>query len=84
MIDNETIVSNHARVRGRVIAAKSSTNSNRALLSVRFESVETVDGQWIPIRFPEYSDKSSSIVEFRRGRQVSGLKTGRIQLTIKR
>ena len=84
VIDNETIVSNHARVRGRVIAAKSSTNSNRALLSVRFESVETVDGQWIPIRFPEYSDKSSSIVEFRRGRQVSGLKTGRIQLTIKR
>lgn len=71
-----------AKVRAKVITARSSTNSQKALLALRFDAVEAVNNQWVPIRFPEYSDKSSEQVVFQQGRRVNNLRTTRTKLTI--
>lgn len=81
-VDGVTVVQTGARVRAIVQDARSSSNSQKALLSLRFEAVEAVNGQWLPVKFPEYSDKSSDQVVFQRGRRVNNLRVSRSTLTL--
>ncbi|HAO49456.1 MAG TPA: hypothetical protein DCR35_09240 [Runella sp.] len=81
-VDGVTVVQTGARVRAIVQDARSSSNSQKALLSLRFEAVEAVNGQWLPVKFPEYSDKSSDQVVFQRGRRVNNLRVARSTLTL--
>lgn len=81
-VDGVTVVQAGARVRAIVQDARSSSNSQKALLSLRFEAVEAVNGQWLPVKFPEYSDKSSDQVVFQRGRRVNNLRVARSTLTL--
>jgi eukaryotic-like serine/threonine-protein kinase len=81
-IDGVTVVQTGARVRARITSARPSTNSQKALLALQFEAVEAVNNKWIPIKYPEYSDKSSDQVVFQQGRRVNNLRTTRTTLTV--
>ncbi|HEV7347852.1 serine/threonine-protein kinase [Telluribacter sp.] len=83
VVNGTTVIEAGARVRGRVTGARTATNSQRAYLAVQFEAVEAVNGQWISIRFPEYSDKDSERVVFQRNRRVNGLRVVRTSLVFK-
>ncbi|TDB68834.1 serine/threonine-protein kinase [Arundinibacter roseus] len=72
-----------ARVRGRIVDARKATNAQKAYLAVQFEAVEAVNGQWISIRFPEYSTKDSQRVVFEQSRRVNGLKVVRTNLVLR-
>jgi len=78
------IIEAGAKIKGRVETARTGGGIRRALLSVRFEAVQVVDGNWLTISYPEYSDRSSGNVVFERGRKVSRLRidSGRVQLQI--
>ena len=82
VVDGTTVVQTGAKVRAKITDARSSGNSQKALLALRFEAVEAVNGQWIPIKFPEYSDKSSDQVVFQQGRRVNNVRTVRTTLTV--
>jgi eukaryotic-like serine/threonine-protein kinase len=81
-IDGITVIPKGAKVRAKVTEARSASNTQKALLAIRFEAVEAVNGQWIPIKFPEYSDKSTDQVVFQQGRRVNNLRTTRTTLTV--
>ncbi len=81
-VDGVGIISTGARVRARVTSARPATNSQKALLAIQFEAVEAVNNQWITIKYPEYSDKSSDQVVFQQGRRVNNLRTTRTRLTV--
>jgi two-component SAPR family response regulator len=46
------------------------------------DAVEAFTGQWIPIKFPEYSDKSSDQVVFQQGRRGSNVRTMQTTVTV--
>ncbi len=83
VVNGTTVVEAGARVRGRITEARAATNSQRAYLAVRFEAVEAVNGQWISIRFPEYSSKDSKRVVFERNRRVNDVRVVRTSLLFK-
>jgi serine/threonine-protein kinase len=82
VVDGTTVVQTGAKVRAKITEARSAGNSQKALLALRFEAVEAVNGQWIPIKFPEYSDKSSDQVVFQQGRRVNNVRTMRTTVTV--
>ncbi len=81
-INDVTVIRAGARVRAKVMEARPASGSQKALLAIRFEAVEAVDGQWVLVKFPEYSDKSSEQVVFQQGRRVNNLRTTRTTLTV--
>lgn len=82
VVEGTTVVQTGAKVRAKITEARSAGNSQKALLALRFEAVEAVNGQWIPIKFPEYSDKSSEQVVFQQGRRVNNVRTMRTSVTV--
>ncbi|MFN8349667.1 MAG: protein kinase [Spirosomataceae bacterium] len=82
VVDGTTVVQTGAKVRAKITGARSAGNSQKALLAIRFEAVEAVNGQWVAIKFPEYSDKSSDEVVFTQGRRVNNVRTARTTLTV--
>lgn len=82
VVDGTTVVQTGAKVRAKITDARSAGNSQKALLALRFEAVEAVNGQWISIKFPEYSDKSSDQVVFQQGRRVNNVRTIRTTVTV--
>jgi eukaryotic-like serine/threonine-protein kinase len=83
VINGTTVIASDARVRGRITDARSGTLTQRAYLAVQFEAVQAVNGQWISIRFPEYSNKASDRVLFERGRRVNGVRVVRTSLVMR-
>ena len=83
VVDGTTVIEAGARVRGRVADVRSSSNASRAYLAVQFEAVEAVNGQWVSIRFPEYSNKANDRVTFERNRRVNDVRVYRTSLVFK-
>jgi eukaryotic-like serine/threonine-protein kinase len=83
VVNGNTIIESGARVRGRITEVRASSESQRAYLAVQFEAVEAVNGQWISIRFPEYSSKDSKQVVFERNRRVNNVRVVRTSLVFK-
>ncbi len=83
VVNGNTVIEAGARVRGRITEARASTDSQRAYLAVQFEAVEAVNGQWISIRFPEYSNKDSKRVVFEHNRRVNNVRVVRTSLVFK-
>ncbi|MCC5908586.1 MAG: serine/threonine protein kinase [Balneolaceae bacterium] len=73
-----------SRIKGRVKDVRSRGSSRRATLAVQFEAVEAVDGTWLPITYPEYSDQATGTVTFEKGRAVRRLRveSGRVSIVV--
>jgi eukaryotic-like serine/threonine-protein kinase len=82
--DGYKIIDAGARVRGKVQNATSGdgTRRGRAFLAVTFDEVQAVDGSWLPIIYPEYSDRGGEVVTFARGTTLNRLRiaSGRVSL----
>lgn len=82
--DGYRIIDAGARVRGNVKEAVTGdgTRRGRAFLSVTFDEVQAVDGNWLPITYPEYSDRGGETVIFTRGTTLNRLRitSGRVTL----
>lgn len=77
------IIDSGARIRAVVSDVKTRGNSRRAFLAVKFESVQAVDGTWLPISYPEYSNQDTGNVVFEKGRTIRRLRieSGRVFIT---
>ncbi|MFN4146756.1 MAG: protein kinase domain-containing protein [Runella sp.] len=80
-LDGVTIIEPGAKIRARIIESRTATDAKKAFLALKFEAVEATNGQWIGLRYPEYSDKSSTRVVFAAGRRINNLRTERTKLT---
>ncbi len=82
--DGYKIIDAGARVRGRVqnVTSGDGTRRGRAFLAVTFDEVQAVDGSWLPITYPEYSDRGGEVVTFARGTTLNRLRvaSGRVIL----
>ncbi|HRV85537.1 MAG TPA: protein kinase [Saprospiraceae bacterium] len=72
--DGLLIIAPGARIQGIIKDAKSSRDRAKAFLAVQFNQVETVDGQWIPIQYPTYSNNGYEEIIFHEGTVVQKLK----------
>ncbi len=74
--DGIKIIDAGARVRGKVqnATAGDGTRRGRAFLAVTFEEVQAIDGSWLPINYPEYSDRGGDVVTFARGTTLNRLR----------
>ncbi|MEZ4900905.1 MAG: hypothetical protein R2822_03700 [Spirosomataceae bacterium] len=81
-VEGHVVIPQGAKVRGRITDARSGSDSKRAFLAIRFEAVQAANGEWVPLKYPEYSDKASSQVVFQAGRRVNNVRTTRTQLTV--
>lgn len=70
------IIDSGARIRAVVSDVKTRGNSRRAFLAVKFESVQAVDGTWLPVSYPEYSNQDTGNVVFEKGRTIRRLRLG--------
>lgn len=81
----ELVIARGARIRGIVKDARSSRDRAKAFLAVQFIQVETVDGQWIPIQYPIYSNNGYEEIIFHEGAVVQKMKikgrTAQIKIT---
>jgi serine/threonine-protein kinase len=82
VVEGHTVIPSGAKVRGRITDSRSASDSKKAFLAVRFEAVQAANGEWISLKYPEYSDKASGQVVFQAGRRVSQVRTTRTTLTV--
>lgn len=77
------IIDSGARIKAVVSDVKTRGNSRRAFLAVKFESVQAVDGNWLPISYPEYSNQDTGNVVFEKGRTIRRLRveSGKVFIT---
>jgi|GEM_PF-780976 len=82
--DGYRVIHAGALIRGVVNEVRTRGTSRRATLAVQFIAVQAVDGAWLPISYPEYSDRGTGNVAFERGRTIQRLRveTGRITLRL--
>lgn len=72
--DGYKVIEAGAKIRGRVQQVKDRGRTRRATLAVTFQEVQAIDGTWLKISYPEYSDQSRGRVTFSKGRKVDRLR----------
>jgi len=81
-VQGHLIITQGAKVRGRITDARSGSEAKKAFLAIRFESVQAANGEWVSLKYPEYSDKASGQVIFQAGRRINNVRTTQTQLTV--
>ncbi len=79
---NHLIVNKDARVRAQVVKLRSGAQKKRAFLGIQLIAVEAVNGQWLELEFPEYSNVAKDKVEFEQGRTLNNVIIAETSLTI--
>ena len=72
--DGYKVIRAGANIRGAVRQVRDRGQSRRATLAVSFEEVQAIDGSWLQISYPEYSNQSTGSVTFEKGRSISRLR----------
>lgn len=82
--DGYRVINAGALIRGVVSEVRTRGTTRRAALAVQFVAVQAADGTWLPITYPEYSDRATGNVTFERGRTIQRLKvdSGRVTLRL--
>lgn len=81
-VDGHVVIPQGAKVRGRITDARTGNDAKKAFLGVRFEAVQAANGEWVSLKYPEYSDKANGQVVFQAGRRVNNVRTTRTKLTV--
>lgn len=68
--NNVLIVAKSAKVRATV-SKKRISNSGKVTFGLKFNQVRAVNGEWISLKYPEYSDINKGEVIFEKGRVVN-------------
>lgn len=82
-VDEQVIINKGAAVKVLVKQNKTA-NNGKTKFSISFVEVQTVDGQWLKLRYPEYSDIQKHKVEFKSGTKINkiNLLAKRLKITI--
>jgi serine/threonine-protein kinase len=72
--DGYRVIAAGANIRGVVQQVRDRGQSRRATLAVSFEEVQAVDGSWLSVSYPEYSNQATGSVTFEKGRSISRLR----------
>ena len=73
-VGKNLVIGEGARIRARVSTAKSSLTNSKASLGVIFEAVESTNGYWLTLQYPEYMDKRKREIIFKKGTKVPKLR----------
>jgi len=76
------IIAGGAKIRAQIVKLRRSSGFKRAFLGISLISVQAVNGQWLPISYPEYSNLDKNVVVFEQGRTLRNVKIEETMLTI--
>lgn len=76
------IIPRGAKVRATVKKVRRAQGKKRAFLAINLQSVQAINGQWLTISYPEYSNLSKDLVEFKRGSQLNRIKLKSTNITL--
>ena len=65
--NGKTVIPSGSRIRAYVKEARSIQVNSKASLSIQIEAVEAIDGTWIALKYPEYSNRSDEPIIFQKG-----------------
>lgn len=77
------VIQKGANVKAMIKKLRKSTNRKKAFLAITLQSVQAVNGNWLAISYPEYSNLSKTVVEFKKGQQLTKIKLKSTNLTLK-
>lgn len=76
------IIPRGAKVKAVVKKVRKAEGRKRAFLAINLQSVQAINGEWLTISYPEYSNLSKTLVEFKRGSQLNRIKLKSTNLTL--
>lgn len=76
------IIPRGAKVRALVKKVRRAEGRKRAFLAINLVSVQAINGDWLTISYPEYSNLSKTVVEFKRGSQLNRIKLKSTNITL--
>lgn len=76
------IIPRGSKVKARVKKVRRAQGKKRAFLAINLQSVQAINGQWLTISYPEYSNLSKTLVEFKRGSQLNRIKLKATNITL--
>jgi len=76
------IIPRGAKVKAQVKKVRRAEGKKRAFLAINLISVQAINGDWLSINYPEYSNLSKTIVEFKRGSQLNKIKLKSTNITL--
>lgn len=76
------IIPRGAKVKAKVKKVRKAEGRKRAFLAIDLQSVQAINGQWLTISYPEYSNLSKTLVEFKRGSQLNRIKLKSTNITL--
>ena len=76
------IIPRGAKVKAMVKKVRKAQGKKRAFLAIDLQSVQAINGQWLTISYPEYSNLSKNLVEFKRGSQLNRIKLKSTNITL--
>lgn len=76
------IIAKGATVKAVVKKLRKSEGKKKAFLALNLVSVQAINGRWLSISYPEYSNLSKTVVEFQRGLQLNKIKLKSTNITI--
>jgi len=79
---NHLIVANGAPLRAEIVKLRSSADRKKAFLGIKLISVQAVNGSWLPVDYPEYSNVAKGGVSFEKGRTLNQIKIQANTLTL--
>jgi serine/threonine-protein kinase len=68
------IVANGASVRATIKKLRKPEGRKKAFMAIEFDAVQAVNGKWLEVSYPEYSDISKTAVTFKAGTQLNKIK----------
>lgn len=76
------IIPRGAKVKATVKKVRKAQGKKRAFLAIDLQSVQAVNGEWLTISYPEYSNLAKNLVEFKRGSQLNRIKLKSTNITL--
>lgn len=76
------IIRKGAKVRAVVKKLRKAEGRKKAFLAIQLLSVQAVNGNWLTISYPEYSNLSKTVVEFRQGLRLDKIKLKSTNITL--
>lgn len=76
------IIPRGAKVKAQVKKVRKAEGKKRAFLAINLISVQAINGDWLTISYPEYSNLSKTLVEFKRGSQLNRIKLKSTNITL--
>jgi hypothetical protein len=80
--DDNLILEKGAPVKARITNVRASQGGSRAALAFQIESVKAINGSWLTLSYPEYSDKKRGEIIFPKGLKLSKLKIKAQSITL--